>query len=60
LVFLIRGKRNSLLSGSFQWIQQECTYWEDLFWAEASGTMSLDYSLAGDFEFLNAAIKWLF
>jgi len=42
--------RNSLLSGSFQWIQQESTYWRRSLWEKAGSKVELGYSLAGDFE----------
>lgn len=42
--------RNSLLSGSFQWIQQESTYWRRSLWERAGSKVDVSYPLAGDFE----------
>lgn len=42
--------RNRLLSGSFQWIQQESTYWRRDLWNRAGGKIDDAWTLAGDFE----------
>jgi glycosyltransferase involved in cell wall biosynthesis len=42
--------RTRLLSGHYQWIQQESTYWRRDLWLECGGKLSESYSLAGDLE----------
>ena len=42
--------RLGFLTGDYQWIQQESTYWRRGLWQRAGGSVSEEYEMASDFE----------